>query len=346
MKGVSVIICCYNSSKRLPNTIAHLAAQQAPHEIPWEIIVVNNNSSDNTKDVAAIELNKYSILHKKNLIVDEPKAGLSHARDKGVASAKYDYVIFCDDDNWLDKNYVEIGYYSMELHSSAGAIGGIGTPVCEITPPTWFESFSGYYATGTQGEQVSTLLVEDVTVTKKYVYGAGIVFRKKALNKLKHKNFNNLITDRIGDQLISGGDNEVCYAIILMGYRVLYNPLLKFQHFIPIKRLSVDYFLKLNEGYGYSGMLLLPYDYKLTGKNMTGTKTTWLWLLISSIYLFMIKDFISLIFKKNNFADQVKIRTRIGGIKSIWQNRNNLKANFLNIDRTFHYPKNNNFEEH
>ncbi len=51
--GVSIIICCYNSERRLPETLAHLFTQQVSEDIPWEIIVVNNASSDATSRIAA-----------------------------------------------------------------------------------------------------------------------------------------------------------------------------------------------------------------------------------------------------------------------------------------------------
>ncbi len=52
MIGVSVIICCYNSSSRIIPTLQNLVKQRVPNHIPWEVIVVNNASTDNTGEVA------------------------------------------------------------------------------------------------------------------------------------------------------------------------------------------------------------------------------------------------------------------------------------------------------
>src|SRR4051812_3506356 len=103
--GVSIIICCYNSSHRLPQTLKYLAHQQLADDIAWEIIVINNASEDDTKEVAIKEWNSYSskiVLR----VIDEPVPGLNNARKRGVEEAKYDIIIFCDDDNWLDKNFI------------------------------------------------------------------------------------------------------------------------------------------------------------------------------------------------------------------------------------------------
>ena len=50
--GVSVIVCCYNSAERLPETLKYLSMQNVPENMPWEIIIVDNNSTDSTNDVA------------------------------------------------------------------------------------------------------------------------------------------------------------------------------------------------------------------------------------------------------------------------------------------------------
>ena len=57
-KGISVIVCCYNSAERLTETIKHLAGQNVPHYIPWELIVVDNASTDNTAEISIVAVEK------------------------------------------------------------------------------------------------------------------------------------------------------------------------------------------------------------------------------------------------------------------------------------------------
>ena len=101
--GISVIICCYNSSTLLPRTLEHLALQDVPENILWELIIVDNNSNDDTAEVARKEWEKYKI-DIPFKVVYESNPGLSYARQKGVKEASFELLLFCDDDNWLEKN--------------------------------------------------------------------------------------------------------------------------------------------------------------------------------------------------------------------------------------------------
>ena len=92
--GISIIICCYNSAARLPETIKHLAIQCVPQGILWEVIIVNNASTDDTKLVANAEWAKYNTSAWGFKIVDEQEAGLSFAREKGIRASKFNYIIF------------------------------------------------------------------------------------------------------------------------------------------------------------------------------------------------------------------------------------------------------------
>ncbi|MBA2330845.1 MAG: glycosyltransferase family 2 protein, partial [Flavisolibacter sp.] len=105
MNGISIVICCYNSAELLPKTLHHIAQQKIASTIPWELIIVNNNSSDDTKKIAEQFINKNPFI--KAHIVDEFSPGLSIARHKGFETSSYEYMLLCDDDNWLENDYVE-----------------------------------------------------------------------------------------------------------------------------------------------------------------------------------------------------------------------------------------------
>lgn len=251
--GVSVIICCFNSSQRLPETLKQLALQQVASIIPWEIIIVNNCSRDNTVTIAKEEWNKYGAITQMT-IIDEHKPGLAYAREAGIKAAKYEYLIFCDDDNWLCESYVATAYEIMEAHAEAGLAGGYGNAVCEITPPDWFEQKKGGYAVST-----GSVPTGDITANG-HLCGAGMVLRKSVMLSFYKAGFRSLLTDRNGTLLTSGGDAEISKWHILAGYTLWFDEKLKFDHYISKERLTEDYVKRLWEGFKTSAPVEIAYD--------------------------------------------------------------------------------------
>lgn len=270
MKGVSIIICCFNSSSRLPCTLKYLASQEVPKEVNWEVIIVDNASTDNTAEVAKNEWKKLRTPTSLR-IEEESKAGLSFAREKGLNTAKYDYCIFCDDDNWLQKDYIRLSFEKMELDESIGVIGGYGHPVCEVDPPKWFEMHKNAFAVGPQARESG-----DVSFLTGVVYGAGIVIRKKVYESFRRNNLKTLLTDRVGRKLTSGNDSEICFIMILLGYRVFYCSELEFKHFIPEERLTTSYLQKLYSGFRSARPVLSLYYYKVFNPKILDKKSLWL----------------------------------------------------------------------
>ncbi len=259
--GISVIICCYNSATRLPTTLKYLAVQNAGHEIPWEIIIVNNCSTDNTVDVAKEEWQK----HRSNIslhIVEEQQPGLSFARQAGIAAAKYEYIIFCDDDNWLDENYLSTAYQTMQLNKNIGALGGWGTAVSDAVFPDWFPQYEGGYAVG------KPLFGSGEVPQGQYLVGAGLVFKKSVFQQA-YDQFPTLLTDRMGNQLTAGGDTEFIMRLLLMGYKIYFEASLHFKHFIPAERLTLAYRDKLFSGFKSSSGVLDIYSLYIHKKSQT-----------------------------------------------------------------------------
>ena len=253
LKGISVIICCYNSALRLPETLKYLSLQQVPSDIDWELVIVNNASKDDTVEVAKEEWGKYSLPQVGFNIVNQPIPGLNNAREKGAAAATFEFVIFCDDDNWLDKAYVANAYRIMDADNKIGAGGGQSTAVSNIDFPDWFDAYKNGYAIGKQASQTRD------TTRRLSVWGAGMVTRKSLYLKLFPANYPSLLTDRKGNELSAGGDTEFVMRLIFAGYKLFYNETLIFKHFIPGERLTIAYRDKLFRGFDESGLILIPY---------------------------------------------------------------------------------------
>lgn len=243
---ISVIICCYNSESRIGPTLLSIAQQVLASEVSVEVILVDNNCSDQTVAVAEATWRNQAWPLK---VVKEPVPGLSSARDTGCREASGTFLLFCDDDNWLCQNYLSIAYDFMEQNPDFGAIGGWGEIVSNAEVPDWFPDFETKYACGKtriEGE-VDTLV------------GAGLFLRKTAIQQLGASGYKPLLTDRKGEALTSGGDLELCLALRLAGWRLYYSEELQFKHFMPSGRLEEAYLLRMCEGHGRSRSILGEY---------------------------------------------------------------------------------------
>lgn len=260
LNGVSVIVCTYNGEDRLADTVRHIATQKTDKRLLWELILVDNASTDNTKNVVIEEWKK----HKVNAtlkIVDEYEQGLSAARQKGFDTARYEYQVLCDDDNWLDENFVQLTYDIMSSNKEIGILGGPNEPLCELGAPEWFKWFQQGYAGGIQADLVTGKESEgNITWKRGFVWGAGMIIRRKALKDLYAKGFTSLMSDRKGYQLSSGGDSELCYALVLSGWQVWYDKRLKLKHCMPAGRLTWNYLIRLFEGFGITSVGLDYYE--------------------------------------------------------------------------------------
>ena len=250
--GISVIICCYNSVSRLNDTLNYLLKQRFTG-VGFDIIVVDNASTDNTAAFDQKLLSNQSGIN--YTVVTEPESGLSFARKKGYNTAIYDFLLYCDDDNWMDEDYVQLTYNTMQANPKIGILGGLGEAVFETTAPPWFKQYELDFAVGEQsGAKESLSRVNEV-------YGAGFTIRRSYLNALYSSGFKSILSDRKGNQLISGGDVELCYLAKYFGYEIWYHRGLKFKHYMTAPRLNWAYMKKLYAGNGQTNVYTHAYKY-------------------------------------------------------------------------------------
>ena len=266
--GVSVIVCCYNSSSVIEPTLQHIAAQIFDDNIVCEVILVDNASTDDIQEKAKDIWTKTNCPNIKLTIVHEPKPGLAHARQKGINEANYEYFVFCDDDNWLDKNYLNNVFRLFKANTTVAILGGNGTAHFEDEhlKPEWFDKFHQSYATGA--------LAEDESIVNS-VYGAGMAVRKSVLMRVmsEHPMF---LHGRKQNQLTSGEDTEICLRVRLAGYNILYSPELTFKHFLLNKRLTWAYLKKLHVGLAKSHIVINLYERALSAQRSTLPSFYWL----------------------------------------------------------------------
>ena len=250
MNGISIIICCYNSASRLEKTIQHIALQKEV-DFSFEVVLVDNNSTDKTSVVAQELFLKYNIVNYQ--IVFESTPGLIYARKCGVLNAKHDILVFCDDDNWLEENYLYNVKAGFDKYPEAGILGAWSTPVFNENQiiPEWFDHVKECFAVGNK---------PDTDKEVYHVWGAGLTIKKKIADLILNEEFQ--FTGRKGNLLLSGEDNEICEKTIKLGYKVYQLRNLKFTHYLPPNRLTWNYVIRLYIGFGYGDMQrsLLTYN--------------------------------------------------------------------------------------
>ena len=210
MFGFSIIVCTYNGSNTISQVLRNLFLLKRNSQIGVEIIVINNNSTDDTEDII------------KDLIIKEPsqnillykelQIGKGHAFWKGVENSKYDNIIICDDDNLLDSSYLLIAIDQIKASPNFGAIGGYGVPIVFSPIPKWFNFFKSHFATGAQY----------LDAFSGELFGAGLILNKNALKKLlpfRGEIF--LLNGRSGNNLLSGEDTELTKILSILGYDIL-----------------------------------------------------------------------------------------------------------------------------
>ncbi|MEO6229087.1 MAG: glycosyltransferase [Ferruginibacter sp.] len=331
--GISVVVCCYNSALRLTPTLRHLLAQKDIALSSWEVIVIDNASTDNTQQKAIDIWGNYVEEKPPFKVVFEREPGLSSARQRGIAEAAFDYVLFCDDDNWLDENYISISLKIMESNAEIGALGGTGYPVFEDKEPPYF--WVNQYHLLAVGQQ--SIINGDITDERGVLYGAGMTVNKAAFNVLINTyHFDFLVTDRNGKNLNSSGDHELCLALRKIGYRIYYSKELKFKHFLPCIRTTISYYKKLFYGFGVSYVLLQAY--RMSDKLVNDWKFNYRYLCLRCIKNIVVYQALLLIkgyyYKKEKlkYLDHVNVlHSNLGMLKTYLAVKNAYKKQFSEL---------------
>ncbi len=326
-KGISIIVCCHNSEEVIADTLRSISNLKFHSDNNIECILVDNCSTDGTISVAE----KFNASEGRNMnlkIVSENKLGLSNARQRGFEESSFEYLILCDDDNRLSPDYAEKSLKIMEDNPGLGVAGGFGTAVSTQPFPFWFEEFKKSFSAGAQCD-ISGLL----SVATGYVWGAGMVLRKSAVESLYSKGFRSVLTDRAGSDLSSGGDVELCYALKLHGFSIGYYDELKFDHFIKPSRLSWKYLRSLYRGFGKQKPLLDPYVAALREDKIDFSRS---WkdealVMVRRLRGYGISNLKKLVFEKEGDLNVLRIEKTIGRLQQLRTMKDRYTENFKKV---------------
>ena len=241
----TVAIPTYNGASRLPEILERLQNQLQTENISWEIIIVDNNSTDNTANIVKNYQKNWQ--HSFPLkYCFETRQGAAYARERGVSEAKGEFIGFLDDDNYPLSNWVINAYKFCQKYPKAGAIGSQIHPNWEIEPPENFQRIAPFLAITERGNL--PLLYEPKN--NLLPPSAGIVIRKQAWLESVPKKL--VLTGRINGNMLTGEDTEMLRYIQQSNWEIWYNPEMEIYHQIPRWRLQKEYLFPFFKGIGLS----------------------------------------------------------------------------------------------
>lgn len=244
---VSAVICTHNRASYLRKSIASLATQSVdPSE--YEIVVVDNASTDSTREV----VEQFSDLPNLRYLY-EPVPGLSQARNTGWKNARGEYVAYLDDDAVASPDWVAGYLRSFQTFEPVpGSVGGKCEPIWEAPKPDWLSDRMLGPLSVFHWSDMPAVLSKD-----QWLSGCNIAYPKRALETLGGFGAD---LGRTGTRLLGNEENYVRRKLDARGLPSVYDPGIVVGHHVSPQRLSKDWFRRVSYGQGASDAIMLKLD--------------------------------------------------------------------------------------
>ena len=227
---ISVIIPTYNRSSQLSRTLKSFLHVEIPENVSYELIVIDNNSSDNTAEVVQdfIGSGERCVRY-----VFEKKQGVSNARNKGFEEAVGDIIACADDDIEFDEKWLIDILLAFSENLDISAITGEVQPVFESGRPDWLvDDYLVVYGLQNYGDHPCPLVFPVVPIEM------NVALRRDAIRMVGGYDPR---LGRDGKTLLSGEADLFFYLLGKKGGKTLYIPSMKLRHIIPQARVQVEW---------------------------------------------------------------------------------------------------------
>lgn len=231
--SASVLICTFNRAGLLRETLESLRSITARR--PWSVVVVDNNSTDETRDV----VNQLGATFPVTLeYVFEPRQGKSYALNTGLDRCEGDVILFTDDDVRVSADWLDAGCEALEAHEELDYTGGPVRPLWATAPPAWLDR--------TRGDLWGTLAILDYgdapfvfEERQRVPLGANMAVRRRLIERIGgfHPELG-----RRGRSLLGQEQAEFFARGRASGARGRYVPAMEVHHHVPAARLTKQYF--------------------------------------------------------------------------------------------------------
>ncbi len=229
---LSVIICTYNRVHTLIFALNSLSAMFSPPDVTWEIVIVDNNSTDDTKD----QTTRFAQSTVVNVqYVFEGRQGLNNARNSGIEAAKGELLIFTDDDVEVTDNWLAEMKDAFDRYPVVGVGGRVILKDTLEKPAWWLAEYDGALGKFDAGD---VIILSDHTYTSIIGIGANLGFKRSVFEK--YGGFRPEL-DRQKSKLTMGGDVEFVQRIKNSGELTMYYPGAVVYHCPVVKRITQSY---------------------------------------------------------------------------------------------------------
>lgn len=239
---ITIAIPTYNGAARLPEVLQQLQRQVNTESITWEILVVDNNSSDNIQEV----INYHQTLLPQLWYCQELRQGAGFARHLALGEAKGELVAFLDDDTIPDRYWVRAVADFAQTHPQAGAYGSQIHADYAVPPPPNFARIAPFLAITERGN-LPLLYRKDNRLLPP---SAGLVVRKAVWQQYVPAEMT--LSGRVEGNMLTSEDLEMLSYIQASPWQIWYNPAMEITHKIPAARLEKKYLIPFLRGIGYS----------------------------------------------------------------------------------------------
>ena len=236
---IAAIICTHNREAYLGDAINSLLAQEG---VNYEVLIVDNGSTDNTKEVVAQFLSKYRVGY-----VYEPILGLSVARNRGANETTAPILAYLDDDAIASPHWLKVLVDAYEKNEKLAIAGGKVTLIWpdNMTPPAWIsEGLAGGLGAYDLGEEVVSITNPQLTPR-----GLNYSLRRSFLEKIGGFDAN---LGRVGKKLLSNEELFMTELALNQGWEVAYLPEALVAHNVAPERLQRSWFLRRSWWQGVS----------------------------------------------------------------------------------------------
>ena len=237
---ISVVICTYNRAAYIQEAMESLYQQSLSREL-FEVIVVNNNSTDHTQTICLEFIQSHPDAH--FYYYNEPRQGASYARNSGAAYAQSPLLCFMDDDAIAEKEYLKRIIDFFAQYPDAGGLGGRIIPKYIPEEPKWMS----HYVSSLVGHFDYSPTIT-IFSPNKYPLESNMIIRKQDFDAIK--GFNTALPGVVGNLRIGGEGKDFFFRLKALGRTIYYDPSIRVQHVVETAKLTKEYMYRVASGIG------------------------------------------------------------------------------------------------